>query len=139
LPLRMAAHVANARALAEHLSRHPRVAAVLYPGLAVHPSHAVANRVLEAPGGMLSFVVRGGDEAALAFLRALNVAIEASSLGGVETLVSLPYNTSHAKFTPEQRAAAGIAPGLVRVSVGIEDARDLVADFDAALARATAP
>lgn len=139
LPLRMKAHVDNARELSEHLARHPRVAGVAYPGLASHRSNAVSRRVLSAPGGMLAFVVRGGDAAALDFLRALRIAIEASSLGGVETLVSLPFNTSHAKFTREQRAAAGIVPGLVRVSVGVEDVRDLIADFDQALTRTARP
>jgi cystathionine beta-lyase/cystathionine gamma-synthase len=108
----------------------------LHPSLSTHRSHATAKRVLPDFGGMLSFVLRGGDEAALRFVRALELALEASSLGGVETLVSLPYNTSHARLTPEQRAAALIPPGFVRVSVGVEDLADLVADFDQALTRA---
>jgi cystathionine beta-lyase/cystathionine gamma-synthase len=133
LPLRMRAHVENARRLAAWLAGDPRVSGVLYPGLASHKSHALSKRVLSAPGGMLSFVVAGGDGAALRFLRELKLAIEASSLGGVETLVSLPFNTSHVKLSSEDRAAAGIPPGLVRVSVGIEDVDDLIADFDQAL------
>ena len=136
LPLRMQAHCANASGLARHLAGHARVATVLHPALASHRSHATAKRILPGSGGMLSFVVRGGDEAALRFVRALELALEASSLGGVETLVSLPFNTSHARFTPEQRSAANIPPGFVRVSVGVEDLADLVADFDQALARA---
>lgn len=135
LPLRMKAHCANACGLALHLAGHPRVAQVLHPSLATHPSHATATKLLPGFGGMLCFVLKGGDESALRFLRALQLALEASSLGGVETLVSLPFNTSHARFTPEQRAAAKIPPGFVRVSVGIEDLADLVADFDQALAR----
>jgi cystathionine beta-lyase/cystathionine gamma-synthase len=134
--LRMRAHCANACGLALHLAGHPRVAQVLHPSLATHRSHATARAVLPDFGGMLSFVVEGGDEAALRFVRALELGIEASSLGGVETLVSLPFNTSHARLTPEQRAAALIPPGFVRVSVGVEDLADLVADFDQALARA---
>jgi len=133
LPLRMRAHVENASALAASLARHPRVADVLYPGLPTHASAERARRVLAAPGGMLSFVVKGGDAAALRFVRALRLAIEASSLGGVETLVSLPFNTSHVKLSEAQRTAAGIPPGLVRVSVGIEDPADLVEDFTQAL------
>jgi cystathionine beta-lyase/cystathionine gamma-synthase len=133
LPLRMRAHVENARALAAALARHPRVAEVLYPGLETHASAERARRVLSAPGGMLSFVVKGGDAAALAFVRRLRLALEASSLGGVETLVSLPFNTSHVRLSEAERAAAGIPPGLVRVSVGIEDAEDLVEDFEQAL------
>jgi cystathionine beta-lyase/cystathionine gamma-synthase len=133
LPLRMRAHVENACELARFLSRHPRIERVLYPGLESHPTHALGRTQLSGPGGMLSAVVRGGDDAALAVVRRLRLALEASSLGGVETLVSMPFNTSHAKFTAEQRAGAGIAPGLVRISAGIEDARDLVADFEQAL------
>ena len=135
LPLRMRAHQENALTLARHLARHPRVERVLYPGLETHPTHVLAGRVLDGHGGMLSFVVRGGDEAALRCVRALELALEASSLGGVETLVSLPFNTSHARLSPAERRAAGIADGFVRVSVGIEDARDLVRDFDQALER----
>lgn len=135
LPVRMKAHVENAAQLARFLSRHPRVQHVLYPGLESHRSHAVARRVLSGPGGMVSFVLGGGDDAALAFLRRLKVALEASSLGGVETLVSTPFNTSHVRLSPAERADVRIAPGFVRVSVGIEDARDLIADFEQALAR----
>jgi cystathionine beta-lyase/cystathionine gamma-synthase len=135
LPLRMKAHVENATRLARWLELHPHVTHVLYPGLVSHPSHAVGQRVLAAPGGMLSFVVEGGDEAALRFVRALELGLEASSLGGVETLVSLPFNTSHARLTADQRAECGIPPGLVRVSVGIEDAQDLIDDFEQALAK----
>jgi cystathionine beta-lyase/cystathionine gamma-synthase len=133
LPLRMRAHVENAGRLAGWLSEHPSVSAVLYPGLPSHRSHALAKTLLAAPGGMLSFVVRGGDAAALRFVRRLQLALEASSLGGVETLVSLPFNTSHVRMSEPERSAAGIPPGLVRVSVGIEDVSDLIADFARAL------
>jgi len=133
LPIRMRAHVENAGRLAARLAEHERVRTVLYPGLAGHPSHARAQSLLAAPGGMLSFVIEGGDAAALKFVRNLRLALEASSLGGVETLVSLPFNTSHVRMSPAQRSAAGIPPGLVRVSVGIEDAEDLIADFVRAL------
>lgn len=135
LPLRMRAHQENALVLARHLAAHPRVERVLHAGLESHPTHHVATRVLDGFGGMLAFVVAGGDAAALRCVRALELGLEASSLGGVETLVSLPFNTSHAKLSREERHAAGIAEGLVRVSVGIEDVRDLVRDFDRALAR----
>jgi cystathionine beta-lyase/cystathionine gamma-synthase len=134
LPLRMRAHVENACELARFLSRHPRVERVYYPGLEQHPTHALAKEQLSGPGGMVSCVVRGGDAAALAVLRRLRLALEASSLGGVETLVSAPFNTSHARLSEAERAAAGIAPGFLRISVGVEDARDLVADFEHALA-----
>lgn len=133
LPLRMRAHVENAGVLAAWLEKQPRVESVLYPGLASSTTHATAKRALSGFGGMLSFVVSGGDDAALRFVRALELALEASSLGGVETLVSLPFNTSHVKLGVEGRRAVGIPPGMVRVSVGIEDVDDLIADFDRAL------
>ena len=136
LPLRMRAHCENSLALARFLEQHPRVVRVLHPGLASHRSHAVARELLAAPGGMLSFVVAGGDAAALRFARGLELALEASSLGGVETLVSLPFNTSHARMSAAEREACGIVPGLVRVSVGVEDVEDLIADFARALERA---
>jgi cystathionine beta-lyase/cystathionine gamma-synthase len=133
LPLRMRAHVENAAILAARLAANPRVQSVLYPGLTSSTTHATAKRVLSGFGGMLSFVVEGGDEAALRCVRALELALEASSLGGVETLVSLPFNTSHVRLGVEGRRAAGILPGMIRVSVGIEDADDLTADFERAL------
>jgi len=133
LALRMERHQHNALELARSLERHPRVETLLYPGLASHRAHERAARALSGFGGMLSVVVRGGDEAALRTIRRLELALEASSLGGVETLVSLPFNTSHARMSPAERLAAGIPPGLMRVSVGIEDVRDLIADFSRAL------
>jgi cystathionine beta-lyase/cystathionine gamma-synthase len=133
LPLRMRAHAAVAQRVAERLEQHPRVKRVLYPGLASHPSHELARSLLALPGGMMGLVIDGGDEAALRSVRKLKVAIEASSLGGVETLVSLPFNTSHVKLSAGEREAAGIAPGFVRVSIGIEDADDLIADFEQSL------
>jgi cystathionine beta-lyase/cystathionine gamma-synthase len=133
LSVRMEAHSQRASALAEFLLGHPKVTAVHYPGLATHPDHALAARLLDAPGGMLSFEVAGGDEAALALIRRLRIPLEATSLGGVESLVSLPFNTSHAHMSEAERLEVGIRPGLVRVSVGIEDADDLITDFRSAL------
>ena len=133
LAVRMRAHAEGARAVAEALEAHPQVQQVLYPGLPSHPDHALAQRLLRNPGGMVSFVVQGGDPAALRLCRALQVSKEATSLGGVETLVSLPFNTSHVAMSAEDRAAAGIVPGMVRLSVGIEDPADLIADLVAAL------
>jgi len=134
LPLRMHAHQENALTIARHLERDRRVRQVYFPGLESHRSHSTAKSVLAGFGGMVSFVVEGGDAAALRFARGLKLALEASSLGGVETLVSLPFNTSHARMTTEQREQAGIQAGFVRLSIGIEDARDLIDDFDQALA-----
>jgi cystathionine beta-lyase/cystathionine gamma-synthase len=109
---------------------------VHYPGLDSHPDHATAARVLDGFGAMLGFEVSGGGPAAARFVRALKLAKLAPSLGGVETLVSEPRYTSHAGMTPERRAANGIRDGFVRISLGIEDADDLIADFDQALAAA---
>jgi cystathionine beta-lyase/cystathionine gamma-synthase len=134
LALRVGAACAGAAALAEFLAEHPRVRAVHHPSLASHPSHALGAELLAAPGAMLAFELAGGDDALRPFVGRLELALDAPSLGGVETLVSLPRFMSHAAWTDEQRRAAGIRAGLVRVSVGIEDPRDLVADFDRALA-----
>ena len=135
LAIRMKAHQASAHALARHLEAHPRIRRVFYPLLESHPDHAVARRLLENGTGNITFVVDGGDAAALRLLDALTVPKQATSLGGVESLISLPFNTSQAGFTPHQRVAMGIDPGCVRLSVGIEDPEDLIADFDQALAR----
>ncbi len=133
LPLRMERHLSNALSLARRLEQHKNVERVIHPGLASHPAHERASRTLNGFGGMLSLVVRGGDQAALRAIRGLSLALEASSLGGVETLVSLPFNTSHTKMSAAERLAAGIPPGFVRISVGLEDIRDLEADFVRAL------
>ena len=125
----------NALALAKHLEAHPKVSRVIYPGLTSHSSYAVAARQMSAPGGMLSFVLPGGLPAAERFYDGLSLMARAASLGGVETLVSLPLHTSHAGFTPAELAEAGVDPGSVRISLGVEDAEDLIADADAALAK----
>jgi cystathionine beta-lyase/cystathionine gamma-synthase len=135
LALRMRAHCEGATHLAGVLAEHPRVVRVFYPGLEHHPSHAVATRLLAMPGGMVSFEVASG-EAALALARGLSLALDAPSLGGVETLVSLPAYMSHVHLSEEERLGVGIRPGLVRVSVGIEDPCDLERDFVQALERA---
>jgi len=127
LPARMAWHCANARALAEMLVAHPAVEAVHYPGLASHPGHAVAARQMRDAGGMLSFRLRGGREAALAVAGALELAINATSLGGPETLV---------EHRASIEGANAVSPAnLLRVSVGLEHREDLLADFSQALAR----
>ncbi len=132
LAIRMRAHCEGAAHLAGVLAGHPRVVRVLHPALPSHPSHSVAARLLELPGGMVSFEVASG-EAALTIARSLTLALDAPSLGGVETLVSLPAFMSHVHLTEEERLAVGIRAGLVRVSVGIEDPRDLERDFVQAL------
>jgi len=132
LPLRMRAHERGAQAIAEFLVAHPKVCAVHYPGLPNHPDHALASKLLSTMGGMVTFAV-DSDSAALRLLDRLRLMRQATSLGGVETLVSLPFNTSHAPYTADQRARLGIPPGCVRLSVGIEDPQDLIADLAQAL------
>lgn len=134
LHLRVERQCANATALAEHLSAHPKVTRVLYPGLPSHPGHAIARRQMSAFGGIVTFTVQGGLPAAERFYDGLRLLARAASLGGVETLVSLPVHTSHYGYTEEQLAAAGVEPGMVRVSLGVEDVADLLADVDCALA-----
>jgi cystathionine beta-lyase/cystathionine gamma-synthase len=134
LALRMRAHEENALAVARFLEGHPRVSRVLHPLLPSHPDAALAGRLLRGAGGMVTFFVRGGDAAALRFVAALSLPKQATSLGGVESLVSLPFNTSHAGYTGAERARLGIAPGCVRLSVGIEEHADLIRDLDQALA-----
>jgi cystathionine beta-lyase/cystathionine gamma-synthase len=133
LAIRLKAHEENGLAVARFLESRPEVARVLHPGLPSHPQHELARRTLAWTGGMVTFDLKGGDAAAEAFARRLKVIAYATSLGGVESLVSLPFNTSHAAFTPQQREAMGLHPGCVRLSVGIENPEDLVRDVARAL------
>jgi cystathionine gamma-lyase len=133
LALRMQRHSENAQVVAEYLQAHPRVRRVYYPGLASHPGHALAKRQMDGFGGMLAFEIDGGADAARVFLETLEVFTLAESLGGVESLAGYPATMSHSAMPAEQRRAAGISDSLIRLSVGIEDAGDLVADLDAAL------
>jgi cystathionine beta-lyase/cystathionine gamma-synthase len=133
LGIRVRTQNANALALAQYLQTSQKVAAVNYAGLPSHPDHAHANDLLNGFGGMLSFRLTGGVTAAETFLSALTLPAVAPSLGGVETLITRPAVTSHAGMTPEARAATGITDDLIRLSVGIEDEEDLVADFEQAL------
>jgi O-succinylhomoserine (thiol)-lyase len=134
LPLRMQAHQKNAAALAAFLAGHARVERVYYPGLPSHPDHALAQRQQHGFGAMLSFDLKGGEAAVFRLVEHLKLYAFAESLGGVESLIEHPASMSHAAMTPAALAAAGIGPGLVRVSVGVEDERDLVADMAQALA-----
>jgi cystathionine beta-lyase/cystathionine gamma-synthase len=136
LHLRVERQCANALALARHLEGHPKLTRVLYPGLPSHPGHEIAKRQMSAFGGVVSFVLKGGLEAAERFYDALALVTRAASLGGVESLVSLPVHTSHHGYTPEQLAAAGVDPGSVRLALGVEDAADLIEDVERALVRA---
>ncbi len=133
LEMRIERHNANAMALARWFQERNEVAVVHYPGLPDHPDHAVASSVMSGFGGMLSIVLKGGPSAADAFTRALALALVAPSLGGVETLISQPRYTSHIHQSTQEREALGIPDGFVRISVGIEDVRDLQRDFGQAL------
>lgn len=133
LALRVERQNATALALARWLATHPGVTAVHYPGLEDHPDHRVAREIFRGFGGMMAFVVRGGDEAARRVVGRFRVIAVAPSLGSVESLASMPRHTSHAMLTPQERLAAGIADGFIRISVGIEDEADLRADLEQAL------
>lgn len=133
LAVRLARHNENGMALATWASEHPAVRAVHYPGLTTHPDHAIAARTLNGYGGMVGLTLAGGAAAADTVLRKLRIATHAPSLGGVETLVSEPRFTSHASLSAEERRAQGIPDGFIRVSLGIEDVEDLIADFELAI------
>jgi cystathionine beta-lyase/cystathionine gamma-synthase len=134
LAVRMAEHDANGMAVAQHLAQHPKVKRVLYPGLPSHPQHKIARKQQTGFGAMISFDV-GSLEAARRLLDHVKLCSLAESLGGVETLISHPATMTHASIPPEVRQQTGITDGLVRISVGIEDVEDLIADLDAALAK----
>jgi cystathionine beta-lyase/cystathionine gamma-synthase len=134
LAVRMRQHSANAQQVACFLQRHPRVKHVHYPGLEDHPQHSLARRQMVGGfGGMLSFEVEGGVAAAREVARATRLFTLAESLGGVESLIELPALMTHASLPAERRAEIGIDDGLIRLSVGIEEADDLIADLDQAL------
>jgi cystathionine beta-lyase/cystathionine gamma-synthase len=135
LALRVARQNETAGVLARFLHDHSRISRVFYPGLPSHPGHDRAGELFDGMGGMLSFELDGGIEAADAVLRGLTLPVVAPSLGGVETLVTRPAATSHRGMTPDARESAGISDALIRVSVGIEAADDLVRDFERALDR----
>jgi cystathionine beta-lyase/cystathionine gamma-synthase len=134
LHVRMERHCANAMAVARHLEAHPAIERVIYPGLESHPQHALAKRQMRGFGGIVSVTVRGGLETSRKMLERVRIFSLAESLGGVESLIEHPAIMTHASVPADQRAALGISDGLVRLSVGIEDVADLIADLDAALA-----
>jgi cystathionine gamma-synthase len=136
LHARMRVHQENAGAIAELLDAHPSVTRVYYPGLVGHPGHAIAARQQSGFGAMLAFELTGGEAAVHRFVDGLGCITLAESLGGVESLLAHPESMSHAALTAEERQSVGIGPGLLRLSVGIEDLRDLSTDLNAALDRA---
>jgi cystathionine beta-lyase/cystathionine gamma-synthase len=134
--LRMNRQSKNAQRIAEALHKHPKIERVIYPTLFDDPQQvAIYKEQCDFPGGMFSIVLRGGKAAAFDFLRHITIGRNAVSLGGVETLACHPNSTTHSGFTQEEFAATGMSEGLVRISVGIEDWRDLLADFEQALER----
>lgn len=136
LALRMDRHCDNASALAEEIARHPAVERLHYPGLASHPQHELAKRQMRGMGGMMALELKGGLPAGRRFMDALRIATRAVSLGDAETLVQHPASMTHSNYSPEERARHGVADGLIRISVGLEDLDDLRADFRAALEEA---
>jgi cystathionine gamma-lyase len=134
LAVRMERHCANARQLADWLTEQPQVLRVYYPGLPKHAGHEVAKKQMRDFGGMISVSIKGGKEAALKFLTRTKLFSLAESLGGVESLIGHPATMTHASIPAEIRQARGIDDGLVRLSVGIEDVKDLQADLQQALA-----
>lgn len=135
LALRMERHCQNAQRIAEFLEQHPKVAGVRFPGLSSHPQFSVARRQMSGPGGLISFELKGGFEAARRLLNATKLFFLAVSLGGVESLIQHPASMTHASMPPEIRKQAGITDGLIRLSVGIEDGDDLIHDLEQALDR----
>ena len=136
LALRVDRACSTAQAIAEFLEAHPKVERVHYPGLLSHSDHALAKRQLAAPGGMVAFEVAGGLEPAARFQDSLELVSLAASLGECHTLVTHPASTTHRQCTPEECAAAGITEGFVRLSAGLEDPEDIIADLEQALGRA---
>jgi cystathionine gamma-lyase len=134
LALRMERHCQNAAAVAAWLEKHPKVARVHYPGLKSHPQHALAKRQMHGFGGMVTAILKGTLADARRFLERCQIFALAESLGGVESLIEHPAIMTHASLPPEKRAALGIGDGLVRLSVGVEDEADLIADLEQALA-----
>jgi methionine-gamma-lyase len=135
LSLRMERHSANAQRVAEFLVAHPRIQHVNYPGLSDHPQHDLACRQMRAPGGMLSFVVTGGMAGAVTVMDNLKLVVHAVTFGTSRTICMHPATITHEHMTLQERAAAGIDDGLVRLSVGLEDGEDIIADLEQALDR----
>jgi methionine-gamma-lyase len=119
--------------VAEFIAAHPATAVVYYPGLPSFPQHALAKQQMRQMGGMIAFELKGGLQEGVCFMDALQLVTRAVSLGDAETLAQHPASMTHSVYTPEERAAHGIAEGLVRLSIGLEDVQDLLADIGQAL------
>jgi methionine-gamma-lyase len=134
MALRVKACQENAQQVAAYLESHPKVEWVRYPGLESHPQHELATRQMDGPGALVAFEVKGGVEGGARLLDHVQVMTLAVSLGGIETLIQHPSSMTHAAMAREDRLAAGISDGLVRVSIGCEDVDDIIADFEHAFA-----
>ena len=135
MPLRVAQHNANAMTVAQFLEGHRAVERVYHPGLASHPDHAIAAKQMSGFGGMVTIDVKGGKEAAFRAFDKLKIVKRAASLGGVESICSMPILTSQYGLTDEELVKAGVSKGMIRISVGLEDASDVIEDLDQAIAR----
>lgn len=133
LALRVEKHSDNALALAKHLESHPDVEFVKYPHLPSHPQHELAMRQMKKGGGVVTFIVKGGIEQGRRFLDALQMSSITANLGDARTIATHPASTTHSSLTDEERANVGILPGLIRISVGLEDVADIIQDIDQAL------
>jgi O-succinylhomoserine sulfhydrylase len=134
LAVRMDRHCENALALARHLEKHPKVMNVKYPMLPSHPHHALARKQMKAGGGLVTFEIKGGLEQGKQFLNALQLISHTPNLGDTRTIAIHPASTTHSKLTEEERLAVGITPGLIRISAGLENVLDVIADIDRACA-----
>lgn len=135
LPVRMERHCDNALHIARYLEKHPRITRLLYPGLESFPQYELARRQQDAGGALISFEVEGGVDAGIRLMNSLRLCALAENLGAAETLVTHPASMTHSAVTTEQRLAAGITDGLVRLSVGLENPNDVIADLEQALKR----
>ena len=133
LGIRMKCAQENAAKVALFLENHPKVKSVLYPGLPSHPQYQLAQRQMSGPGAMISFELKGGFEAGKTMMNNVELAVLAVSLGGIETLIQHPASMTHSKLSKEAREKAGITDGLVRLSVGIEEVEDIIADLEQAM------
>jgi O-succinylhomoserine sulfhydrylase len=129
LDLRVRAQAQSALAIAEALDGHPALERLIYPGLESHAQHGLAQRQLGSGGTMLSLVVKGGKEGAFRVLNALDTIVISNNLGDAKSIATHPATTTHQRLTPEQRTSLGIGDGLIRLSVGLEDATDLISDL----------
>ena len=133
LELRVARHNESAEKVAAFLDKHPAVERVFYPGLQEHPGHEIAARQMKGFGGIISFEVKGGKEAGMQLVNSMRMIRIAVSLGDAETLIEHPASMTHSTYSPEDQAAAGITPGLIRLSVGLENVEDILADLEQGL------